>query len=107
MEDEVFTSKKTLPVRFFYNMPEDLRFAYENIFEYLLSKKDFDWLKQHKSLIKIYMKNISPEKFIQIRDHAPDFDYFVFCEIFQLLQPIIGSIVENYNLYEKYPEYLI
>jgi len=107
MEDEVFTNEKTLSVRFFYNMPQNLRLEYENLFEKKLSEKDFDWLKQHKSLIKIYMNGISTEKFIYIRDTAPDFDYFVFCEIFQMLQPIIEYIVKKNNLYEKYPEYLI
>lgn len=102
-----FTLEKTTPVGFFYRLPKHIRRGYEPLLNAWIEKDDVNWVKQHEKITEYYMKNISPEQFLYIRETAPDFEYFVFYEIFIILQPIISMIIKEYDLYNRYPEYVI
>ena len=105
--DENFSLEKTLPVGFFYKLPEKIRQEFDDDIKNFLIKKYMNWIEHHNNIIKYYMKDISPEQFIYIRNIAPDFEYFIFYEAFIILQPVIEFIVEKNDLYKIYPEYLL
>lgn len=105
--DSPFIIKNTKPVMFFYKLPEKIRKDYEATFKTFVRFDDRKWVSHHIEKVGQYFKNISPEKFIYLRDHLPDYDYFIFYEMFIILHPVIKFIVEEYGLYERYPECLI
>lgn len=106
--DELFTLEKTSPVCFFYRLPEMVRTQYEIEYGLMLSDSDLQWIYRVKNNMDKYMKDICVDKFRnQILKYADDCDYFNFYEYFEILQPTIETIINGYNLYEEYPEYLI
>lgn len=106
--DILFTLEKTMPVCFFYRLPEMVRVKYELEYDIILSDEDLQWIYTVKNNMDKYMYNICPDKFRNyIIKYADDCDYFNFYEYFEILQPTIETIINGYNLYDEYPEYLI
>ncbi len=104
---ELFTVEKTLPVCFFYRLPEMIRIGFELIYGDIFSDEDLQFIYRFKNRGDKFMKNISPEKFQWIIKHTDDVDYFSFYEYFEILQPTIETIINGNDLYNQYPEYLI
>lgn len=98
--DTFFTdTRNILPIRFFYKIPSDERMKYE---------KDTEKLNDpHINLFMDILTIFSPEKYYEMKNYSDTYTYFSFCGLFISIHPIIIEIIENNNLYEKYPEYTI
>ena len=53
------------------------------------------------------MENMNVEKFMWIQNYTDDLTYYSFYEYYEIMQPIIETIVDGDNLYTLYPEYLL
>ena len=104
--DFLFSLEKTQYVRFFYKLPEKVRTQYYIFYDQMMSDTDYEWICAHKWLDK-YMENMTVEKFIWIQTYTDDMTYYSFYEYYEIMQPIIETIVDGDNLYTLYPEYLL
>lgn len=99
--------EKTKPVNFFYKLPKNIREKYELLYYKHLGPESFLWINDNKEFGDLLMKNISLEKYKKIVNSSPYESLIIFSDYYKLLQPVIKEIVEQNNLYEQYPEYVI
>ena len=97
IEKELFSDKKTKPVRFFYKLPRHIRDEYTVLYPNIFSPDDAQKVRSWSSM-DAYMYNISFEKFKMIKSHSADTDYFTFYAYYELLQPVIETIKSESSL---------
>lgn len=103
--EEYFTFNNTMPVNFFYKLPNKVRNKYEQLYVNFVEYSDFLWINRNKQHVDKYMKNIKPDIYNLILDTEPKGTLLLFIEYYKLLYPVIRDIVQEYDLYDQYPEY--
>ena len=104
---ELFGYDNTVPVNFFYRLPEHVRKSYEELYALILPNEDRLCLLRNLTWCHEMLRGITPEKYKLIVATSGDETYYSFYQVYQILQPTIETIINANNLYDEFPECLI